>query len=45
MARWAEVVNAFLHQDEWGVRELAGAIELPRSAVHGSSTRWRASTC
>jgi DNA-binding IclR family transcriptional regulator len=34
MARWAEVVNAFLRQDEWGVRELAAAIELPRSAVH-----------
>jgi DNA-binding IclR family transcriptional regulator len=34
MARWAEVVNAYLRQDEWGVRELAGAVELPRSAVH-----------
>lgn len=34
MGRWAEVLNAFLRQDEWGVRELATAVSLPRSAVH-----------
>jgi IclR family transcriptional regulator, acetate operon repressor len=34
MARWLEVLNAFLRQDEWGVRELAAETGLPRSAVH-----------
>ena len=34
MGRWAEVLNAFLRQDEWGVRELATATGLPRSAIH-----------
>jgi len=34
MGRWLEVLSAFLRQDQWGVRELAQATELPRSAVH-----------
>jgi IclR family acetate operon transcriptional repressor len=34
MARWVTVLNAFLERDEWGVRELASATDLPRSAVH-----------
>lgn len=34
MGRWVEVLNAFQHQDEWGVRDLAQATGLPRSAVH-----------
>jgi len=34
MGRWLEVLNAFLRQDEWGVRELATATGLPRSAIH-----------
>jgi len=34
MGRWAEVLGAFLRQDEWGVRDLAAATGLPRSAVH-----------
>jgi DNA-binding IclR family transcriptional regulator len=34
MGRWVEVLNAFQHQDEWGVRDLAVATGLPRSAVH-----------
>ena len=34
MGRWTEVLNAFLRQDEWGVRELATATGLPRSAIH-----------
>ncbi len=34
MARWLEVLNAFLRQDEWGVRELALETGLPRSAIH-----------
>jgi DNA-binding IclR family transcriptional regulator len=34
MARWLKVIGAFVERDEWGVRELAGSIELPRSAVH-----------
>ena len=34
MGRWLEVLDAFLSQDEWGVRELAAATGLPRSATH-----------
>lgn len=34
MGRWLEVLSAFLRQDQWGVRELAQATQLPRSAVH-----------
>ena len=34
MGRWTEVLNAFLRQDDWGVRDLAAAVSLPRSAVH-----------
>ena len=34
MARWLKVLNAFIERDEWGIRELATAIDLPRSAVH-----------
>ena len=34
MARWLKVLGAFVERDEWGVRELAGSIDLPRSAVH-----------
>jgi DNA-binding IclR family transcriptional regulator len=34
MGRWVEVLTAFLGQDEWGVRDLAAEIGLPRSAVH-----------
>jgi DNA-binding IclR family transcriptional regulator len=34
MARWVDVLQAFLRQEEWGVRELAAATDLPRSAVH-----------
>ncbi len=34
MARWLKVLSAFVDRDEWGIRELAGAIDLPRSAVH-----------
>ena len=34
MARWTSVLEAFTARDEWGVRELAAHIELPRSAVH-----------
>ena len=34
MARWTEILNAFLRQDDWGVRDLASAVGLPRSAVH-----------
>jgi DNA-binding IclR family transcriptional regulator len=34
MARWLKVLGAFVERDEWGVRELAGAIDLPRSVVH-----------
>src|SRR5262245_15385462 len=34
MGRWVEVLNAFLRQDEWGIRDLAAATGLPRSAAH-----------
>jgi IclR family acetate operon transcriptional repressor len=34
MARWVQVLGAFLRQDEWGVRELARATGLSRSASH-----------
>lgn len=34
LGRWLEVLNAYVLKDEWGVRELATAIDLPRSAVH-----------
>src|SRR5437016_1309287 len=34
MGRWVEVLNAFLAREEWGVRDLAEATGLPRSAVH-----------
>jgi DNA-binding IclR family transcriptional regulator len=34
MGRWLKVLSAFVERDEWGVRELAGSIGLPRSAVH-----------
>jgi IclR family transcriptional regulator, acetate operon repressor len=34
MARWLKVLNAFIERDEWGIRELAAAIDVPRSAVH-----------
>jgi DNA-binding IclR family transcriptional regulator len=34
MARWVEVLNAFVLKDAWGVRELAAATLLPRSATH-----------
>lgn len=34
MWRWLTIVNAFLVQDEWGVRDLAAAVGIPRSAVH-----------
>ena len=34
MARWVTVLTAFLRQDEWGIRDLARATDLSRSAVH-----------
>ena len=34
MARWVEVLSAFLRQDEWHVRELARETGLSRSAAH-----------
>ena len=34
MSRWVTVLTAFLRQDEWGVRELARATDLSRSAAH-----------
>lgn len=34
MARWLKVLGAFVERDEWGVRELAASIDVPRSAVH-----------
>lgn len=34
MGRWLTVLDAFLLRDEWGVRELAETISLPKSAVH-----------
>lgn len=34
MGRWLQVLAAFVERDEWGTRELAAAIGLPRSAVH-----------
>ena len=34
MGRWVEVLQAFLRRDDWGVRDLATATSLPRSAVH-----------
>jgi IclR family acetate operon transcriptional repressor len=34
MARWVEVLNAFVQKESWGVRELAAATGLPRSATH-----------
>jgi DNA-binding IclR family transcriptional regulator len=34
MGRWLTVLDAFLMRDEWGVRDLADAIDLPKSAVH-----------
>lgn len=34
MGRWLAVLEAFLEQEEWGVRELGRRTGLPRSAVH-----------
>lgn len=34
MAKWLTVLEAFLEQEEWGVRELGRRTQLPRSAVH-----------
>ncbi|MBX3029795.1 MAG: IclR family transcriptional regulator [Chloroflexi bacterium] len=34
MARWVAVLEAFTDRDEWGVRDLATHLGLPRSAVH-----------
>lgn len=34
MEKWLRVLEAFANRDEWGVRELARAVALPRSVVH-----------
>jgi DNA-binding IclR family transcriptional regulator len=34
MARWLAVLEAFGERDEWGVRDLAAHLGIPRSAVH-----------
>lgn len=34
MARWLGVLEAFGERDEWGVRDLAAHVGMPRSAVH-----------
>lgn len=34
MAKWVSIMEAFLETEEWGVRELARRVALPRSAVH-----------
>lgn len=34
MDKWVTIIDAYLVSDEWGVRELARRIGLPRSAVH-----------
>jgi IclR family acetate operon transcriptional repressor len=34
MARWVAVLEAFARDGEWGVRELARATGIPRSAAH-----------
>lgn len=34
MAKWLIIIEAFLEQEEWGVRDLSRRTELPRSAVH-----------
>jgi len=34
MAKWVSIMEAFLEVEEWGVRELARQLGLPRSAVH-----------
>jgi DNA-binding IclR family transcriptional regulator len=33
-ARWVRLLGAFLEEDEWGVRDLAEATGIPKSAVH-----------
>jgi DNA-binding IclR family transcriptional regulator len=32
--RWVQLLGAFLEEDEWGVRDLAEATGIPKSAVH-----------
>src|SRR5206468_2206187 len=34
MARWVRVLEAFAESGEWGIRDLARATEIPRSAAH-----------
>ena len=34
MTRWVQVLEAFADQGEWGVRDLARATAIPRSAAH-----------
>src|SRR5438045_1159578 len=34
MARWVRVLEAFADSGEWGVRDLARATDIPRSAAH-----------
>jgi DNA-binding IclR family transcriptional regulator len=34
MARWVRVLEAFARSGEWGVRDLARATDIPRSAAH-----------
>jgi IclR family acetate operon transcriptional repressor len=34
MARWVRVLEAFAESGEWGVRDLARATDIPRSAAH-----------
>jgi IclR family acetate operon transcriptional repressor len=34
MARWVRVLEAFAESGEWGIRDLARATDIPRSAAH-----------
>jgi DNA-binding IclR family transcriptional regulator len=34
MARWVRVLEAFASSGEWGIRDLARATDIPRSAAH-----------
>ena len=34
MARWVRVLEAFADSGEWGIRDLARATDIPRSAAH-----------
>ena len=34
MARWIRVLEAFAESGEWGIRDLARATDIPRSAAH-----------